>query len=64
MEELEKLETQLAAQYKMVFLWRLDSVAVFNNTKARAFSKRNTQSEHKLHQLRELHRLCLWCLDY
>lgn len=64
MEELEKLEEQLAARYKMVFPWRVDSVAVFNEAKARAFSERNKQSEHELRQMGKLHRLRLRYLDY
>ncbi len=44
-------------RYKMVFPWRIDSVAVFDEAKARAFSKRNKQSEEDLRQLGRLHRL-------
>ncbi|KAK0227322.1 hypothetical protein EDD85DRAFT_957937 [Armillaria nabsnona] len=51
MEELERLEEQLAARCKIIFQWRLDSVAVFNEAKARAFSEGNTQSEHELRQM-------------
>ncbi|SJL12659.1 uncharacterized protein ARMOST_16089 [Armillaria ostoyae] len=63
MYELEKLEEQLAARYEMVFPWKIDSVAVFNEAKARAFSERSTQSEQELRQMGELHRLRLRCLD-
>ncbi len=54
---LEKLEEQLAVRYKMVFPWRIDPVAVFDEAKARAFSERNTQSEQELRQMGKLRRL-------
>ncbi|PBK65103.1 hypothetical protein ARMSODRAFT_978522 [Armillaria solidipes] len=63
-DTLEKLEEQLAAWYEMVFPWKIDSVAVFNEAKARAFSERSSQSEQELRQMDELHRLRLRCLDY
>ncbi|PBK84491.1 hypothetical protein ARMGADRAFT_1036997 [Armillaria gallica] len=56
-DKLEKLGERLAMRYKMVFPWRIDSVAVFDEAKARAFSKRNKQSEEDLRQLGRLHRL-------
>ncbi|KAK0217295.1 hypothetical protein IW262DRAFT_1299238 [Armillaria fumosa] len=64
LEELEKLEEQLAVRYEMVFPGTIDSVAVFDEAKARAFSERNTQSERELRQMGALHRLRLRCLDY
>ena len=55
--ELEKLEKKLATRYKMVFPWGIDSVAVFNEAKARAFSKRNAQTEKDLRQMGKLYKL-------
>ncbi|KAK0227326.1 hypothetical protein EDD85DRAFT_940198 [Armillaria nabsnona] len=56
-KRLEKRERRLTARYKMVFPWKIDSVAVFNEAKARAFSKRNKQSEEDLRKLSKLHSL-------
>ncbi|PBK88420.1 hypothetical protein ARMGADRAFT_1168117 [Armillaria gallica] len=60
-KQLEKLEKQLAARYKMVFPWRIDSVAVFDEAKARAFSEKNAQSEQELRQMGRLRRLRRQC---
>ncbi|KAK0227347.1 hypothetical protein EDD85DRAFT_957962 [Armillaria nabsnona] len=61
-KKLEKLEEQLAVRYKMVFPWRIDPVAVFDEAKARAFSERNTQSEQELRQMGRLRRLRRQCV--
>ncbi|KAK0227364.1 hypothetical protein EDD85DRAFT_1026937 [Armillaria nabsnona] len=40
LDELERLERQLAARYNMAHAWGIDSVEVFGEVKARAFSER------------------------
>ncbi|KAK0186886.1 hypothetical protein F5146DRAFT_1004944 [Armillaria mellea] len=55
--KLEKLEKKLAIRYKMVSPWMIDSVAVFNEAKARAFSNRNAQTEKDLRQMGKLYKL-------
>ncbi|KAK0443282.1 hypothetical protein EV421DRAFT_1948084 [Armillaria borealis] len=60
-DELEELEAELASRYNMAHAWGIDSVEVFNEAKARAFSERTPQSERELRQMSELHRLRRLC---
>ncbi len=57
LDELERLERQLAARYNMAHAWGIDSVEVFGEAKARAFSERTPQSEQELRRMSELYTL-------
>ncbi|PBK65079.1 hypothetical protein ARMSODRAFT_978505 [Armillaria solidipes] len=56
-DELEELEAELASRYNIAHAWGIDSVEVFNEAKARAFSERTPQSGWELRQMSELYRL-------
>ncbi|KAK0227321.1 hypothetical protein EDD85DRAFT_794597 [Armillaria nabsnona] len=49
--KLVKLEAELASRYNMAHAWGIDSVEVFNEAKARAFSERTPESERELRQM-------------
>ncbi|PBK65082.1 hypothetical protein ARMSODRAFT_978508 [Armillaria solidipes] len=51
LDELERLERRLAARYNMAHAWGIDSVEVFGEAKARAFSERTPQLEQELRQM-------------
>ncbi|PBK88397.1 hypothetical protein ARMGADRAFT_1168098 [Armillaria gallica] len=60
--KLEELEAELASRYNMAHAWGIDSVEVFNEAKARAFSERTPESEWELGQMSKLYSLRRQCV--
>ncbi len=61
--ELERPEKVLATRYKMAHAWGIDSVEVFNEVKARAFSEKRKQAKEELIQMSKLYDLRRQCVS-